>query len=146
MRRSMYGQQMPVITAFIETDSSLWVPDQFILCFFQLEIFHVKLFVNGARIENKLVCGDSEKGTRQFPDTRLVKILQILTGQNQGGLLFTNPFEAVADVGNRDWIGEPQVQFVDGGHGISGSEQLVRHIGEHGRGAFWKVTVLDSPP
>ena len=77
--------------------------------------------------------GDGKEGARQFPDTWLIKILQILAGQDQGRFFFTNSFEAVADVGDRNWIGEPQVQLVNGGHGMSGTEQLIGHIGKNGK-------------
>ena len=48
-----------------------------------------------------------------------VEILQILAGEEQGGLLLTYALEAVADVGDDGGIGQPQVQLVNSRHGIA---------------------------
>ena len=74
--------------------------------------------------------GDGKEGARQLPYPRLGEVLQILAGEKQGGFLFSYSFEGVADVGDDGGIGEPQVQLVNGGHGIAQRQKLIRHIGQ----------------
>ena len=74
--------------------------------------------------------GDGKEGARQLPYPRLGEVLQVLTGKEQGGFLFSYSFKRVADVGDDGRIGQPQVQFVDSRHGIAQRQKLIRHIGQ----------------
>ena len=74
---------------------------------------------------------DAEQGLGHLPDALLVEVLQVLAGQKHGGLLFAHPLETVADVLDGSGIGQPDIQLVQGGHGISLGEELVGHIGQH---------------
>ena len=74
--------------------------------------------------------GDGKERARHFSDTRLVEILEVLTGEEECRLFLTHALEAVADVGDHGGIGEPQVQLVNRGDGIARSQKLVRHIRE----------------
>ena len=58
------------------------------------------------------------------------EVLQILAGKEQGGFLFSYSFKRVADVGDDGGIGQPQVQLVNGCHGIAQRQKLIRHIGQ----------------
>ena len=74
--------------------------------------------------------GDGKEGARQLPYPRLGEVLQILAGKEQGGFLFSYSFKRVADVGDDGGIGQPQVQLVNGCHGIAQRQKLIRHIGQ----------------
>ena len=74
--------------------------------------------------------GNRKQRAGQFPDTRLVEVLQILAGEDEGGILLPHALEAVADVGDHRRVGEPEVQFVDGSHGVARGQELVGHIGQ----------------
>ena len=43
---------------------------------------------------------DGKERARHLADTRLVEILEVLTGKEECGLLLTHALEAVADVGD----------------------------------------------
>ena len=79
-----------------------------------MEVLHIEPLIHTAGVEQELVGGDGEQGPGQFPDARLVEVLQVLTGQDQGGFLFTDTLETVTDISYRRGIGEPEVQLVDG--------------------------------
>ena len=74
--------------------------------------------------------GDGKEGARQLPYPRLGEVLQILAGKEQGGFLFSYSFKRVADVGDDGGIGQPQVQLINGRHGIAQRQKLIRHIGQ----------------
>ena len=74
--------------------------------------------------------GDGKEGACQLPYSRLSEVLQILAGKEQGGFLFPHPLEGIADVGDDGGIGQPQVQLVNGCHGIAQRQKLIRHIGQ----------------
>ena len=74
--------------------------------------------------------GDGKEGARQLPYSRLGEVLQILAGEEQGGFLFSYSFKRVADIGDDGGIGQPQVQLINGCHGIAQRQKLIRHIGQ----------------
>ena len=104
--------------------------DEFELSRLQLEVVHIELLVHAACVEQELVGGDGEQGPGQLPNTVHIKVLQILAGQDHGGLLLPHPLEAVTDIFDGGQVAQPDVQLVQRGHGISLGEQLVAEIGE----------------
>ena len=126
-------EQVTLLAAFVEAVSLPDLAHQLVLKGLQLQVIHIEPPIHRPRIEQKLMSGNGKQGAGQLPNPRLVKILQILRGQDQGGLLLPHPLQAVADVSHRCGIAEPQVQLVDGRYGISGSQQLIRQIGQDGK-------------
>lgn len=126
----MDGQEMPVVAALIEADSLLRIAHQLILCLIQLQVVHIEPLIRGSSIENELVGGDGKERASQLSNAWLIKVLQVLTGQDHAGLLLPYSLEAVTDVGHCHRIAEPQVQLIDSGHGIPGGKKPVGHIGE----------------
>lgn len=91
---------IPLVPALVEAEPPLGLADQFILLRLQLEKVHVELLINGAGVEQKLVSGNGEQGPGQFPDTRLIEILQILRGENQRRVPLSDSLQRVADIGD----------------------------------------------
>src|SRR5699024_11987395 len=67
------SSDLPLIAALIEADAPLGISDQFELRRLQLKVLHIKPLVHTARVEEKLMGGDSEEGASQLPDSRLVE-------------------------------------------------------------------------
>ena len=61
----------------------------------------------------------------------MIEVFQILTCQQHGGFFFTNTLEAISDVLDSSWVGEPDVQLIQCRHRVSFSQELVRQIGEY---------------
>ena len=124
-------QQIPFITAAVEADAPLGIADELELSRLQLEVVHIELLVHTAGVEQELVGGDGEQRPGQLPDPVHVKVLQILAGQNHGGLFLPYPFEAVADVFDGGQVAQPDIKLVQSRRGIALGEQLVAEIGQH---------------
>ena len=134
-------QQIPFISAAVETDAPLGETDEVVLRLLQLQGLHVELFIYSASIEQELMGWDREEGFGQLPDSLLVEVLQILRSQQHGRFLFADALEAVADIlNNRSAhsyiVRQPDIQLVQCRHCIALSQQLVAEIGqdieEHG--------------
>ena len=112
-----------------------------------MEVVHIELFVYGPGVEEELVGGDGEEGAGEFPDALDVKVLQVLAGQNQSGLLFPYPFEGISDIFDGSQIAQPDIQLVQSGHGVALGEQLVAEKGEHveQQCVFYAVIGLEQP-
>ena len=95
-----------------------------------MEVIHEEFLIHVAAVKDELMDGDGKEGARQLPYSRLGEVLQILAGKEQGGFLFSYSFKRVADVGDDGGIGQPQVQLVNGCHGIAQRQKLIRHIGQ----------------
>lgn len=130
MGRRMDLQQIPFIAALVQADASLGVADEFKLCRLQLKVVHVEPPVDAAGIEQKLVGGDGEQGAGQFPDALHIKVLQILRGQDHGGLLFSHPLQGVADIFDGGQVAQPDVQLIQRGYRVALGEQPVAEVGE----------------
>ena len=124
-------QQIPFIAAFVETYTPLGIANELKLRRLQLEIFHVKPLIHAACIEEKLMGRDGKQGACQLPDTRLVEVLQVLRGQNQGGFLLPHPLQAVADVLYSGEIAQPYIQLIQSRHGIALAKKLVTEEGQY---------------
>ena len=74
--------------------------------------------------------GDAEQGLCKLTDGRNQKVLDILTCQNDRGLLLTHTLGGVTDIFDCRHIGEEQIQLVDGGGGVAHAQELVGHIRE----------------
>ena len=134
-------QQIPFISAAVETDAPLGETDEVVLRLLQLQGLHVELFIHSAGIEQELMGWDREERFGQLPDSLLVEVLQILRSQQHGRFLFADALEAVADIlNNRSAhsyiVRQPDIQLVQCRHCIALSQQLVAEIGqdieEHG--------------
>ena len=61
-------QQIPFISAAVETDAPLGETDEVVLRLLQLQGLHVELLVHSAGIEQELMGRDREEGFGQLPD------------------------------------------------------------------------------
>ena len=127
----MYLQQVALIAALVQTNAALRKLDEIVFRFIQLEHFHVAAFVDGARVEQELVGRDGKQRLCHLADAFLIKVLQILRGQQHGGFLFAHALETVADVLNGRGIGQPNIQLVQCCYGIADRQKLIRHEGQH---------------
>ena len=82
-------------------------------------------------MEQELVRRNAEQRLCQFRRLRQQKILDILAGQQQGGLFLPRPLHARPDVSDGCFVVEIQVQFINGRDSISGTEQFIVHIAEN---------------
>ena len=131
MWRRVDLQQIPFVAALIQADAPLGVSDELELRRLQLEIVHVEAPVDAAGIEQELVGGDGEQGPGQFPDALHIKVLQILRGQDHGGLFLSHPLEGVADIFDGSEIAQPDVQLIQRGYCVALGEQPVAEVGEY---------------
>ena len=127
----MYLQQVALIAALVQANAALRKLDEIVFRLIQLEHLHVRSLVDGARVEQELVGRDGKQRLCHLADAFLIKIFQILRGQQHGGLFFTNTLETVADVLNGRGIGQPDIQLVQCRHGIADRQKLIRHEGQH---------------
>ena len=112
-------QQIPLVAAAVEADAPLGITDELELSRLQLEVVHVELPVHLTAVEEKLMGGDGKQGAGQLPHALDVEILQVLRCQDQGGIALSHPLEAVADVLDGGQVGQPEVELVQGGHGVA---------------------------
>ena len=76
-------EEIALLAAFVEAVSLLGLTHQFVLEFLQLQIVHVEPTVNGPWIEQELVSWDGKQRPGEFPNSRLVEVLQVLRCENQ---------------------------------------------------------------
>ena len=68
----MYLQQVALVAALVQTDTTLGKLDEVILRLIQLEHFHVAAFINGARVEQELVGRDGKQRFCHLADAFLI--------------------------------------------------------------------------
>ena len=127
----MYLQQVALISALVQADTALRKLDEVILRLIKLEHFHVAAFIDGACVEQELVGRDGKQRLCHLADALLVKVFEILRGQQHGGFLFAHALEAVANVFDGRGIGQPDIQLVQCCYGIADRQKLIRHEGQH---------------
>ena len=140
-------QQIPLVAAAVEADAPLGIADELELSRLQLEVVHIELLVHTAGVEQELVGGDGEERPGQLPDPIHVKVLQILAGQDHGGLFLPYPLKAVADVFDGGQVAQPDIKLVQPRRGIALGKQLVAEIGQHieQQGVFHIPAGLEEP-
>ena len=74
---------------------------------------------------------DGEQWLGHLPHALLVKILQVLGRHHQRRIPFPHALQAVADILNGHWIGQPQVQLIQCRHRVARCQKPVRHIRQH---------------
>lgn len=124
-------QQIPLVAALVQANTSLGELDEVVLGFLQLEHLHVGPFVDRACVEEELVGRDAEQGLCHFTDALLIEVLQILTGQKHCGFLLTDTLQAVSDILDGGRVGEPDIQLVQRCYRVAHGQELIRHIGQH---------------
>jgi hypothetical protein len=129
--RRLNHEVVPFVAALIKAHAALWVADQLVFGFLQLERIHVKSRVDGTGIEQELMSRNREQRLRQFADMLHIEILQILRREDDGALFFADALHAVADIFDGGQVCEKQVQLVDAGRRVAGRQKLVAHVGQH---------------
>ena len=76
--RGADGQQVPLVAALVEADTTLRVADELVLRFLQLEVVHVELLIHAAAVEDELMRRDGEERACQLGDAGEHEVLQIL--------------------------------------------------------------------
>ena len=91
--------------------------------------------------------GDGKQRPGQLPHPIHVKVLQILAGQDHGGLFLPYPLKAVADVFDGGQVAQPDIKLVQPRRGIALGKQLVAEIGQHieQQGVFHIPAGLEEP-
>ena len=130
MLRCNHLQQIPFITAAVQTCSPLGTPEQFIFRFLYLQCVHVLFWVNGTGIEEEMMRGDCKQWLCKLPARRDQEVLYILRGQNQRGIHFTDTLHRIADILNGRRTVQEQIQFVQHRNAVTHTQQLVVHIRE----------------
>ena len=140
-------QQIPLVAAAIEADAPPGIADELELGRLQLEVVHIELLVHTAGVEQELVGGDGEERPGQLPDPIHVKVLQILAGQNHGGLFLSYSFEGISDVFDGGQVAQPDIKLVQPRRSIALGEQLIAEIGQHveQQGIFYIPAGLEEP-
>ena len=92
--RRHHFQNVAVRAAAVQTLSPLGIFDDPHIKGLQLEIPHIELLIHNACIEIKLVRGDGKQRSGHLPNPRLIEVLQILRGEDQGGLPLSSPVSA----------------------------------------------------
>ena len=127
----MYFQQIAFVAAFVQTDASLRELDEVVLRILQLKHVHVRLLVDGACVEQKLMGRDGEQRLRHLSHTLLVEVLKVLGGQHHCRLLLTDSLEGVSDVLNGSRIVQPDIELVQSCHSVADRQKLIRHVREY---------------
>ena len=125
-----YLQEVSLITAFEETSTSFGILDEIELGFFELECIDIISCVDITAVEEKLMSRDGKQGLCELLDLGQQKILDILTGQNDRGFLFTHSLGGVSDIFDCREVREEEIQLIDGSCGVSFGQELVIHIRE----------------
>ena len=128
--RAWTSSRLRSAPGFEQADTVIGGTDQVVLGTFQLQVVHVELLVHLAAMEEKLVGGDGKQGAGQLPHALDIEILQVLRRQDQGGIALAHPLEAVTDVLNGGQVGQPEVELVQGGHGVAFGKELVAEVGQ----------------
>ena len=74
---------------------------------------------------------DGEQRLRVLPDGGNQKVLDVLAGQNDRGVLFTHTLHGVADIFDCGHIGEEQIQLVNAGGCAAPAQKLIAHEGQN---------------
>ena len=69
---------VPLVSAFIKTDSALRMLNEIVFGFLQLEVVHVEPPVDISAIEDELVGGNREQWASQLGNAREREVLKIL--------------------------------------------------------------------
>ena len=108
-------QEVSFVAAFEKASPAFRVLDEIKLAVFQLESVDIIFGIDVAAVEKELMRRDGKQGLGEFLDLGQKKILDILTGENDRGILFTHTFGGVTDILDSRKIGEEEVQLIDGG-------------------------------
>lgn len=128
---SVNAETVPLVAAFVKANATLRIAYKAEFGGFKLQSVHIEFAVDSTRIKQKMVCRYREQRLCKLADVLNEKVLNILTGENYSGLLFTDTLHKVSDIFHSSQIGEEQVKLVDARNGISRGQQLVGHIRKH---------------
>lgn len=104
---------------------------QSVLGILNLKRIHISFLFDGSGIEQEDMRRDREQRFGQFANVLHEEVLDILTRQNNGGLLFADAFHEVSDVLDCREVGEKKVKFINTRDGISAAQKLLGHISEN---------------
>lgn len=128
---SVNAETVPLVAAFVKANATLRIADKAEFRGFKLQSVHIEFAVDSTRVEQKMMRRYREQRLCKLADVLNEKVLNILTGEDNCGLLFTDAFHKIADIFHSSQIGEEQVKLVDARNGISRGQQLVGHIRKH---------------
>lgn len=133
-------QEIPFVTAAIEAGTSFGILDEFELARLDLQGVHILLRVDLSGIEQELVRRNGEQRLCELTNGRNQKVLDILTCQNDRGVLFAHTLHAVTQIFDCSHIREEEVQLIHRCRRAAFAEQFVAHIGQD----IEQHTVLES--
>lgn len=122
MIRSLNHEVISLIAAFIQADTTLWITDQVVFALLQLQGVHIKPLVNVARVKQKSVGGNGEQRLGVLPDAVDIKIFEVLAGEDHGAVFLPDSLHEVADIFHGRQVGKEQIELVNAGSRIAGSE------------------------